>query len=316
MDSQRTYRIRNWAEYNRALIQRGSLNIWFEGTTSKWLEKNHPKRKGRRRIYSDEAILCALILKAVFHLPLRALEGFIRWSFSTLYLPLPIPSYTQVCRRAAFLGQRLQKLTTKRPTDIVFDSTGVKVYGEGEWKVRQHGKGKRRTWRKVHLAVCPQSHEIVMSELTVSRATDAKVAQGMIFKLSKRTKTAYGDGAFDQEPFYEELYAKGIKSVIPPRRGGRLRDLHKKPWMQDRNEAIRAIAGLGKDDEARKTWKILAGYHTRSLGETAMFRFKRLFGSDFRSRELRRQKAELYAKSIAMNTMTRLGMPKGRWTVS
>jgi hypothetical protein len=73
---------------------------------------------------------------------------------------------------------------------------------------------------------------------------------------------------------------------------------------------------MGNDDEARKLWKILSGYHKRSLGETAMFRLKKLFGSDFRSRELRRQKAELYAKSIALNKMTQLGMPQGRWLVA
>ena len=54
------------------------------------------------------------------------------------------------------------------------------IYGEGEWKVRQHGKGKRRIWKKVHLAICPQSHEIIMSELTESTATDGKVCEKMV----------------------------------------------------------------------------------------------------------------------------------------
>jgi len=228
-------------------------------------------------------------------------------------LELPVPCYTRICRRAAQIGQELKNLTRKRPTDIVFDSTGVKVYGEGEWKVRQHGKSKRRTWRKVHLAVCPASHEIVLSELTNSRVTDAKVGQRMVEKLPRCTKRAYGDGAYDREPFYAELNARGIEATVPPRRGGRLRDLNKTPWMTGRNKALRAIVGIGNDDEARKLWKILSGYHKRSLGETAMFRFKALFGGAFRSRELRRQKAELYAKSIALNRMTRLGMPQGQW---
>ncbi len=104
-----------------------------------------------------------------------------------------------------------------------------------------------------------------------------------------------------------------MQALIPPRRGGRLQNLTKKPWMVDRNKALRAITGLGNDDESRKLWKILSGYHKRSLGETAMFRLKKLFGDAFRSRELRRQKAELYAKSIALNKMTCLGMPRGSW---
>lgn len=313
---EKKYRIRNWAEYNRALVNRGSLTIWFEDTAPKWREKKRSGKKGRPRTYSDEAILCALVLRAVYHLPLRGLQGFLRWTFQVMRLALPVPCYTRICRRAAQIGQELKTLTTKRPTDIVFDSTGVKVYGEGEWKVRQHGKSKRRTWRKVHLAVCPDSHEIMLSELTSNRVTDAKVGQRMIEKLPKRIKRAYGDGAYDREPFYAELNARGMQAIIPPRRGGRLRDLSKTPWMTDRNKALQAIVGMGNDDEARKLWKILSGYHRRSLGETAMFRLKKLFGGDFRSRELRRQKAELYAKSIALNKMTQLGMPKGRWLVA
>jgi hypothetical protein len=307
------YRIRNWSEYNRALINRGSLTIWFEDAAPKWREKKRSGKKGRPRTYSDEAILCALILRAVYHLPLRGLRGFLLWIFQVMHLALPVPCYTRICRRAAQIGQELKKLTTKRPTDIVFDSTGVKVYGEGEWKVRQHGKAKRRTWRKVHLAICPDSHEIVLSELTCNRVTDAKAAQRMVEKLPKRTRRAYGDGAYDRGPLYATFHARGIQTIIPPRKGGRLSDLKKTPWMVDRNEAIRAITGMGNDEEAWKLWKVLSGYHKRSLGETAMFRFKKLFGGDFRSRELKRQKAELYAKSIALNKMTSLGMPKGQW---
>jgi hypothetical protein len=313
MTKQSRYRIRNWSEYTKALINRGSLTIWIEDVPSKWREEKHTLKKGRPRIYSDDAILCALVLRSVYHLPLRALQGFLQWVFLTMNLLLPVPYYTQISRRAASLGQKLKKLTKKRPTDIVFDSTGVKIYGEGEWKIRQHGKGKRRTWRKVHLAVCPDSHEIVMSELTTNGKDDASVAKNMIPRLPKSVKTAYGDGAYDREAFRKESYENGIEVTAPPRRGGRLNNVKKKPWMSGRNDAIRAIAGLGNDDEARKIWKILTEYHRRSIGETAMFRLKKLFGGDFRSRTMQNQKAELYARSIAMNKMTSLGMPKGAW---
>jgi hypothetical protein len=73
-------------------------------------------------------------------------------------------------------------------------------------------------------------------------------------------KTAFGDGAYDRGPFYQELYEHGIRGIIPPRRDGRLQNLDRKPWFKDRNDAIRAITGLGKDDEGRKLWKILSGY--------------------------------------------------------
>ena len=76
---------------------------------------------------------------------------------------------------------------------------------------------------------------------------------------------------------------------------------------------LRAIVGLGNDEEACKIWKQFVGYHRRSLAETAMYRFKTLFGNNLVAREKRRQKAEVYAKSMAMNRMTQLGMPQGNW---
>jgi IS5 family transposase len=311
MDKKLTYRIRNWAEYNKALIKGGSLDVWFdEQAVSAWRETKRTGNRGRPNTYSDEAILCALVLRSVYHLPLRALQGFLLWIFCTMCLNLPVPTYTRICRRATRLGQELKRLTNKRPTDIVFDSTGVKVYGEGEWKVRQHGKGKRRVWRKVHLAICPDSHEIVLSQLTESTAADAITARKMSKKLSRRTKRVYGDGAYDQSPFHKALKKRGIEPVVPPRKNARLQNVKDRPWMRWRNDTVRAIENLGGDDEARKLWKVLIGYHKRSLVETAMSRFKGIFGPGLRSREWSRQQAELYAKSVALNKMTSLGLPK------
>jgi IS5 family transposase len=311
MDKKHTYRIRNWAEYNRALIKRGSLDVWFdEQAISAWRNDKRTGKRGRPNIYSDEAILCALVLRSVYHLPLRALQGFLLWIFCTMCLNLSVPTYTRICRRAIRLGQKLKRLTNKNPTDIVFDSTGIKVYGEGEWKVRQHGKSKRRVWKKVHLAICPDTHEIVLSQLTESIASDSTTAEGMCKKLSRRTKRVYGDGAYDQSPFYKRLNQLGIKPLIPPRKNARLQDVSVRPWMRSRNDALCAITGLGGNEDARKLWKALSGYHRRSLVETAMSRFKGIFGPGFRSRECSRQQAELYAKSLALNKMTRLGLPK------
>src|ERR1700678_356396 len=133
--TEKKYRIRNWSEYNKALVNRGSLTIWFsESSIEGWLNESASKR-GRPKFYSDEAILCALMIKAVYRLPFRALEGFLLSLVELLGLALPIPSYTRICRRAAELGQQIAKLGTRRPTDIVFDSSGLKVYGEGEWKI-------------------------------------------------------------------------------------------------------------------------------------------------------------------------------------
>ena len=47
------YHIHNWAEYNRALINRGSLTIWFEDSPEKWLAIKQPDKMGRPRTYSE-----------------------------------------------------------------------------------------------------------------------------------------------------------------------------------------------------------------------------------------------------------------------
>ena len=83
--------------------------------------------------------------------------------------------------------------------------------------------------------------------------------------------------------------------------------------MRDRNEVLEAIKGLEGDEEGRKIWKKFAGYHRRSLAETAMYRFKTIFGEKLKTRKLKNQRTEAYAKCLAMNKMSSLGMPKGEW---
>ena len=314
--TEKKYRIRNWPEYNKALVNRGSLTIWFSNESiEKWHEESSGSR-GRPRIYSDEAILCALMIKAVYKLPFRALRGFMLSMICLLGLCLKVPCYTRICRRAAELGQEIKRFGNKKITDIVFDSSGLKVYGEGEWKVKKHGKSKRRTWRKIHLAICPDSHDIVMSYLGENSEADCEVVPKMAKHLPRSVKRSYGDGTYDTEDVRAEFHALGIEPIVPPKRGAILHDPIDKPWMKSRNDAIRAIAGLGNDDEARKLWKILAGYHQRSLGETGFSRWKTLFGEKLQSRKLANQRGEVYAKSIALNKMTTLAMPKGKWVMA
>lgn len=305
------YSIRNWGDYNRALEQRGSLTIWFSAEAiEKWVANKNGKR-GRPFLYSDDAILCALMLKAVYHVPFRQLKGLLTSLVFLLGISLPIPCYTRICRRAKDLGQKIQKLSSKQPTDIVFDSTGLKVYGEGEWKVRQHGVSKRRTWRKIHLAVCPHSHDIILQETTGNDVADCTVVSKMKKHLPGSVKRGYGDGAYDKEGCYQAFHSRGIEPIIPPQKNGVLHE--EEVWMKPRNNAIKEITGLGGDEDARKLWKHLKGYHLRSIAETAMFRFKRLFGSSLSCRKLFYQKAEVYAKCLVINRMNKLGMPKGRW---
>jgi len=307
------YKICNWREYNKSLIQRGSITVWFShDAIQKWLAFREKHKKGHPEIYSDDAIMTALIIRSVFHLPLRALQGFMTSLVSIMRLMLPIPYYTQICRRAKSLGQKLSRLYKGTVTDLVIDSTGLKVYGEGEWKVRQHGYSKRRTWRKLHLAICPDSNEIIFELLTENNVADCEIYPEFLEISPDTIERTYGDGAYDTEGCYLANAKHGSSPIIPPGRNA----VFNKNNQEARNCAVLEILGLGGDEEARELWKKLKGYHRRSLGETAMFRFKQIFGNNLRSRGIENQKAESRAKCEALNIMTNLGMPKGRWLVA
>src|SRR5215813_7874493 len=150
------YRVKNWPSYNNGLKQRGSISLWLSESAIKgWLVTTKNCRRGRPLQYSDLAITTCLTIRKVFRLGLRQCAGFIESLFSLLKINLPVPDYTILCRRAAKLSIHLSSLldSSAGPIDIVVDSTGLKVYGEGEWKVRKHGAGKHRTWMKLHLAI-------------------------------------------------------------------------------------------------------------------------------------------------------------------
>jgi hypothetical protein len=96
----RRYRIRNWPDYNSALVRRGSLTLWVEqGAVNKWRDTAAPLRRGRRRFYSDLAITCALTLREVYHLPLRSTQGLVSSVLRLLGAELP-PRTTLLCHAA------------------------------------------------------------------------------------------------------------------------------------------------------------------------------------------------------------------------
>lgn len=168
------------------------------------------------------------------------------------------------------LGQKLKRLSGKNVTDLVIDSTGLKVYGEGEWKVRQHGYSKRRTWRKLHLALCPSSKEIIFEVLTENSVADCEVYPEFLKAAPESVERTYGDGAYDTESCYLANADHGAKPIIPPQKNAVFRQ-GAPPHMEDRNKACLEILGLGGDDRARKLWKLLKGYHLRSLAENGMY---------------------------------------------
>jgi hypothetical protein len=213
----RQYRIRNWRDYNSALVRRGSLTIWVEqGVINRWRDTTAPVRRGRRRRYSDLAITCALTLREVYHLPLRSTQGLVSSVLRLLGAESPAPHYSTLSRRAASLEVKLPRLS-KGPLHLAVDSTGLKLYGEGEWKVRLHGKEKRRTWRKLHLMIDHTAHECVALSMTDKDVLDRRELRGLLREVEDEVVEVLGDGAYDFQDCYKAIHVKGARSVIPPR---------------------------------------------------------------------------------------------------
>jgi Transposase DDE domain len=294
------YRIRNWKEYNKALVSRGSLTLWIDTrSTDAWLDCDQPARPGRRRTYTDAAILCALLLREAYHLPLRSTQGLVSSVLRLLRVRLPSPHYSTLCRRARCL--ELSLAAPKKIKHLVIDSTGLKVYGEGEWQVRSHGKAKRRTWRKLHISMDASTHQVTATSLTNQDLLDRNAISGLLDQTAGEVERVCGDGAYDFEQCYRAIKKREALALIPPRSDAVIRG--KSPFEQ-RDENLRGIHKLGP-----KQWKRKSSYHKRSLVECAFFRLKTIFSDKLRSRTEERQKIEATIRCVALNRMTKLGMP-------
>lgn len=307
MPKKKRYRIRNWSDYNKSLVRRGSLTLWFEERSiKKWHKATKVKGRGRPRCYADIAIQCMLTLKSVYDLPLRATQGLVESLIELLDLPIKAAAYSTVCRRQKHLDIKLQKKNRNESLHVVFDSTGLKVFGEGEWKVRQHGYSKRRTWRKLHLGIDEASGEIVASVLTSNDFGDGEILPDLIEQIDSPLSQASGDGAYDSFENYDLLHERGAKITIPPRENAKTHqhgNCKGPPLIRD--ETIRVIRKLG-----RAEWKKKNGYHRRSIAEATMFRFKQIFGDNLHAILFESQATEAFIKCNVLNKMTVLGMPK------
>jgi len=306
-----TYKITNWRKYNESLVKRGSITFWFsEDVIEQWHHPNNRSKVGHPFVYSDTAVECLLVLRELFQLPYRQTEGLGRSLVELMEISLDIPDYTSLAKRAAKLGISLDVRRHRGAIDVVVDSTGLKVFGEGEWKMRKHGKSKRRTWRKLHLAINPDTQEIEAETLTENNCDDASQVDPLLDQVPNSTKAFYGDGAYDKWKVYETLEKRGAKAIIPPQRNAKISqhgNSRRRPLPRD--VAIREIRRRG-----RRRWKESVGYHRRSLSETAMYRMKCCFGDHLKNRSIPNQQTEARLRSKILNKFTHLGLPEFEWS--
>jgi IS5 family transposase len=214
---------------------------------------------------------------------------------------LVVPDYTSLSRRGAELAVSLPRRSPGEGLHVVIDSSGLKVYGEGEWKTRQHGISKRRRWRKMHLAIDEATGEI-LAVVTAERSVgDCEKLGDLLDAISEPIDQVSADGAYDTIGCHQAIAARKARAAIPPRETAVVRETGE--W-DARDDTVRRIEESGL---ARAKQEV--GYHRRSLAETMMFRMKTTFGDRLAARSLATQRTEVRLRCAALNRMTALGMP-------
>ena len=296
------YRVANWPDYDAALVRRGSLTVWLtEEAVSAW-HAPAASKQGGQTIYSDIATETGLALRLVLHQPLRQTKGALRSITDLLGLQIRIPDHTTFSRRGGGLKVLPQRIERDEPLHLLIDSTGVKIYGEGEWLDQKHGVRSRRRWRKLHLAVDADTQEIAAVELTPDDVGDVSALPDLLDQIEAPVGSVTADGAYDGETSYAEVLqrhpAAGV--IIPPRSIA----IVSETGTTQRDEHLRSI-----EQHGRIGWQRRSGYGRRSLVETAMYRDKTVIGRRLHARTLPNQTTEARIGCNVLNRMTSLDMP-------
>lgn len=205
---------RCWKNYNKSLVNRGSITFWIDEDFLKY-DSSIESTRGRLR-YKNTIIQTGWVLKTLYHLTFRSLEGFFNSLLKMMGSKLTSPDYSLFCKRSKDIENLLKKLSERRPREIVLDVSGLTIFGEGEWKIHKHERDLRRRWIKLHLSVDPKIGECISTKVTDEKGTDCKQLKPLLEKTSKSVKKAYTDSAYDTKSCRYLFYQNNIEEIIPP----------------------------------------------------------------------------------------------------
>lgn len=291
------YKVTNWPEYNDALRRCGDVTIWF---TEESIEQWHPAKsaaRSRSLLYADHAIETAILIRQVFHLPLRQTEGFMNSMARLMNAAISIPDFSSISKRRIELPRHVLSNAIEPGGLVIVYSIGLKVYGKDEWHQERHGVPAFRTWRKLHLAV-DENHQILACELTTPEVGDPTAMPDLLAQIDTPFDTFMGDG----EPVSQALLTKqpDAQVVVPPHKTA----VYSVAGDTQRDEHIRAI-----EEQGRMGWQKKTDYGLRSYIELAIQRYKCIIGNMMKARAFPQQKTEAWVSASALNIMTNLGMP-------
>lgn len=264
------YRTTNWSSYNKALVNRGNISIWFDPYTQWYAHSNG--KQGRDQTYSDTAIQCCLMIKSLFRLSLRMVTGFVQSLIHLCGLNWTTPDFSTLCRRQKNIDIAISYQKSSDGLYLLVDSTGLKFLGEGEWKRKKHQAEYHRQWRKLHIGIDAKTLQIRAVQLTTNNVGDSQVLSDLLDQIAtdERIDSVYADGAYDTKRCRQVIADRKAHAVIPPRKNA-------KPWKDTRTSSLERNALLDTVKHlGRSIWKKWSGYHRRSLVETKMHCIKLL----------------------------------------
>jgi transposase len=287
----------NWQEYNKELVRRGEIWVSKELIGKiKEKEDDEKEKRGRPYKYPTFLILFLLIIKIIFRLGYRQLEGFARYIFGRL--GMMIPNFRTICYRNKKIeieydiGEKL-----KDDAIIVLDSTGIKITNRGDWMRSRERVSNRRGWIKVHVAYNIETREVVGFEVTDESGQDCKEGLKILKRLvekynraGKRIKKVIGDAGYDTHEIFNYLSERMIEAVIKLRRNAKLTN------NLGRSRIIRYMRDSGKD------WERELGYNKRWSVESFFSAYKRVFGEYVSGRSMDTIKKEIFLKLLIMNS--------------
>lgn len=306
------YAVKNWPVYEASLRQRGDLRIWIgDDVEAHWTVPGQRTPKGFP-VYTDLAIETVLTLRLVFHQPLRQTEGLVGSLFDLMGLDLSVPDHSTLSRRGRGLERLRRAPSAKDNLDLVVDSTGLKVYGPGEWQRERFGERKtgkpRSGWKKLHIGIDPDDGEIVASELTDHDVGDVTVLPDLLDQIDGRIRRFFGDGAYDGDPTYRLFIQRRqnlpLPEVIVPPRGVSQGLAKAEDLLRQRDRHVQTI-----QDRGRMNWQRASGYNRRALVEASISRYKRIIGPKLKSRHPDAQHTEAMMGVNILNQMFSLGRP-------
>jgi transposase len=281
------------------LRRRGSPTLWIEDAALEHWQTVGPAGQAR---YKDAAIQTTLMVRMAFKLPLRQTEDLMESVITLMDLTISAPDHSTISRRAVTLPVIQAASVPNGPLQLLIDSTGLQVYGAGQWLEAKHGAKSRRIWRKLHLAVDASNGMIVAQTLTDQDVDDPSQVAPLLDQIDGGIATLMADGAYDGAPIYATIAAHGddIEVVIPPRSTAVFSNEACSPLQRDCH--LKMIT-----EQGRLAWQKATDYGQRSLVETTMGRYKTLIGPRLRARDFAAQQTEAAIGVAVLNQCWRPG---------